>query len=190
MRSRFCPNSKRRSTGSFSTTAPAPPTSNSSARGSPCSKPRANLPHGAIGIVAMAAGAPASALALASFAGCSPRLKALVFARDELAGALGVDAASAPIAQARAQLVLAAAAAGAPALDAPCADPRDEAALREECRAARRGGFAGKLVRRRRRRLLRSKRYSPSRLGMEAEALPRTKQRVDKSPDFAGYIAP
>lgn len=103
---------------------------------------RAGLEDGALPIVAMAAGTPASVFALGSFAGCSPRLKALAFARDELAAALGVKPAAAPIAQARALLVLAAAGAGVPALDAPALD----GGLEEECLAARRDGFAGKLA--------------------------------------------
>jgi citrate lyase subunit beta / citryl-CoA lyase len=107
---------------------------------------RANLLDGALAIVAAAAGTPASALRLQSFVGCSPRLKALAFARDELAAALRVDADSAPVQEARSLLVLAAAAAAAQALDAPCSG--DEAQLRKECAVARREGLAGKLTHR------------------------------------------
>jgi len=103
---------------------------------------RAGLGDGALPIVAVAAGAPSSVFALGSFAGCSPRLKALVFARDELSAALAVEPSAAPIAQARALLVLAAASASVPALDAPASNGR----LEEECLAARRDGFAGKLA--------------------------------------------
>jgi citrate lyase subunit beta / citryl-CoA lyase len=105
---------------------------------------RANLRDGSIPIVAQAAATAAAAFGLHSYIGCSPRLKALAFGRDELAEALGVDAAAAPVAEARALLVLAAAAAGVLALDAPCAG--DKAQLRRECDAARRDGFAGKLA--------------------------------------------
>lgn len=106
---------------------------------------RAGLPDGALGVIAAAAGTPAATFDLASFAGCSQRLRALAFDRDALAGSLGVARAAAPLGLARGLLVLAAAAAGLPALDAPCRDAADLALLRKECLAARRDGFKGKL---------------------------------------------
>ncbi len=107
---------------------------------------RADAPDGALAIVAEAAGAPAAVFKLASFAGCSPRLRALVFGRDALAQALGVAPDAAPVAQARSLFVLAAAAAEVPALDAPSLKPGDLAALREDCARARADGFSGKLA--------------------------------------------
>ncbi len=111
---------------------------------------RAGLPAGAMTIVACAAQTPAAIFALHSYKDCSPRLKALASNSGDLAQALGTDAptgaASAPRRVARGLLVLGAAAANLPALDAPCALPRDDAARRAECLAARADGFAGKLA--------------------------------------------
>ena len=84
---------------------------------------------------------PRGFLSAATLAGSSKRLQALLFGRAALASTLGADEASAPIESARGLLVLAAAAAGARAIDAPCSDP---ARLEEECLAARRDGFFGK----------------------------------------------
>jgi citrate lyase subunit beta / citryl-CoA lyase len=84
---------------------------------------------------------PSGVLSSATLAGSSKRLQAVLFGRAALALALGTDEASAPVESARALLILAAAAAGAHALDAPCRDP---AKLEEECLAARRDGFFGK----------------------------------------------
>jgi citrate lyase subunit beta/citryl-CoA lyase len=84
---------------------------------------------------------PTGVLSAATLAGSSKRLQALLFGRAALASALGTDAGSTPVESARALLILAAAAAGAQAIDAPCHDP---ARLEEECLAARRDGFYGK----------------------------------------------
>lgn len=100
----------------------------------------ADVADGAIRIVAELS-TPAGLLSCAALARASPRLQALLFGRAALASALGTEEDSAPVETARALLVLAAAAAGAPALDAPCRDPGK---LQEECLAARRDGFLGK----------------------------------------------
>ncbi len=84
---------------------------------------------------------PSGVLSSATLGGASKRLQALLFGRAALALALGTDVVSAPVENARALLILAAAAAGAQALDAPCHDP---AKLEEECLAARKDGFFGK----------------------------------------------
>jgi len=84
---------------------------------------------------------PAGFLSSASLARSSRRLEALLFGRAALASALGADESSIPVGNARALLVLAAAAAGMRALDAPCRDPER---LEAECLAARRDGFFGK----------------------------------------------
>jgi citrate lyase beta subunit len=65
----------------------------------------------------------------------------LLFARAALASALGADEGAAPVETARSLLLVAAAAAGVRALDAPC---RELERLEEECLAARRDGFFGK----------------------------------------------
>jgi len=100
----------------------------------------ANAADGATRIVAELS-TPAGILSSATLARASPRLEALLFGRAALASALGTDEVSAPIESARALLILAAAAAGVKAFDAPC---RDWGKLEEECLAARREGFFGK----------------------------------------------
>ncbi len=111
---------------------------------------RAGLADGAMTIIAGAAGTPAAIFALGSYKDCSRRLLALAWERDALARALelndwpGVDAASLVVA--RGLLVLGAAAAGLPALDAPSLLPNDVIELRDECLVARADGFKGKLA--------------------------------------------
>ncbi len=111
---------------------------------------RAGLADGAMTIIAGAAGSPAAIFALGSYKDCSRRLVALAWERDALARALeldhwpGVDAA--PLVVARGLLVVGAAAAGLPALDAPSPRPNEVADLRGECLVARADGFKGKLA--------------------------------------------
>jgi citrate lyase subunit beta/citryl-CoA lyase len=111
---------------------------------------RAGLADGAMTIIAGAAGTPAAIFTLGSYKDCSRRLVALAWERDALARALelddwpGVDAA--PLVVARGLLVLGAAAAGLPALDAPSLLPNDVIELRDECLVARADGFKGKLA--------------------------------------------
>lgn len=108
---------------------------------------------GATRIVALATQTPAAVFALGAYAGASPRLTALAFDVEPLRRALGatLDAASfreaaSPFAMTRAALPLAAAAAGAAAIDRPFPMVGDEAGLRAECLAGRRDGFSGKLA--------------------------------------------
>ena len=111
---------------------------------------RAGLADGAMAIIAGAAGTPAAIFALGSYKDCSRKLVALAWERDALARALelddwpGVDAA--PLVVARGLLVLGAAAAGLPALDAPSLLPNEVIELRDECLVARADGFKGKLA--------------------------------------------
>lgn len=111
---------------------------------------RAGLADGATTIIAGAAQTPAAIFALHGYKDCSPRLRALAWEGDALAAFLDllspVDPAAPALAVARGLLVLAAAAAGVPALDAPSARPRDAAAFRAECLRARRDGFKGKVA--------------------------------------------
>ncbi len=111
---------------------------------------RAGLAAGAMTIVACAAQTPAAIFALHRYKDCSPRLKALAWESDALARTLGLDGwpgvVPAPLAAARGLLVLGAAAAGLPALDAPSPRPNEAADLREECLVARADGFEGKLA--------------------------------------------
>lgn len=114
---------------------------------------RAGLADGAMTIIAGAAGTPAAIFALDSYKACSPRLAALFWESDALARALALGAwpgvVPAPLAVARGLLVLAAAAAGLPALAAPSRHPNEGADLRDECLLARADGFEGKLATRR-----------------------------------------
>jgi citrate lyase subunit beta / citryl-CoA lyase len=111
---------------------------------------RAGLADGAMTIIASAAGTPAAIFALGSYKGCSPRLAALSWESGALARALMLDGwpgvVPAPLAVARGLLVLGAAAAGLPALDAPSLHPNEPAEFREECLLARADGFEGKLA--------------------------------------------
>lgn len=102
----------------------------------------AGLPLGAMKITAFV-GADASAiLALPSFAGATKRFAAIAFDEARLRAGLGLaEPDAAPIATARGLVVLAAAAAGVPALFGPIR-PEDAPAYA----AARRDGFAGALA--------------------------------------------
>ena len=102
------------------------------------------LPDGVTRILAMAADSAAGVLALASLPGSSPRLLALGWDPAALAAGLGVDADASPVRAARDLLLIAAAAAGLPALDGGMA--RDD--LAAACAAARHDGFSGRFARR------------------------------------------
>lgn len=110
----------------------------------------AGLPAGEIGVLALATETAASLHSL-DYRGVTPRLRALCFGAEDLSAELGVlprDAAggyAAPVTQARGAMLLAAAAAGVPALDTPFPDPRDEAGLARETQQAARDGFGGKM---------------------------------------------
>ncbi len=101
------------------------------------------LAAGRTRIVAMAADTPAGVLALASLPGASPRLMALGWDPAALAAALGVGPDAAPLRTARDLLLIAAAAAGVPALD--CGAAGGDATDAPD--AARRDGFVGRLAR-------------------------------------------
>lgn len=107
------------------------------------------LPIGGIGVLALAT---ETALSLRSmdYTGAPPRLLALCFGAEDLSADLGIaprgpGGYAAPVAAARAAMLIAAAQAGVPAIDTPWPDPRDEAGLVAEAAAAARDGFVGKL---------------------------------------------
>lgn len=110
----------------------------------------AGLEVGSIGVLPIVTETAAAALALP---GLMPmrRLIGLCFGAEDLSADLGIDprrpdlSYPAPIAHARAGVLLAAAALGVPALDTPWPDPRDDAGLMREAQAAAADGFAGKL---------------------------------------------
>lgn len=102
-------------------------------------------PPGRTGIAALAAASARGVLALPTIPGASPRLRALFWDGAALAADLGVEADAAPCRLGRSLLVVAAAAAGVPAID--CGSGDGEADLVRACDAARRDGFAGRLAR-------------------------------------------
>ena len=110
----------------------------------------AGLPPGGIGVLALVTETAASLHGL-DYRNAPPRLLGLCFGAEDLSADLGIsprDATgtyAAPVRQARAAMLLAAGAAGLPALDTPFPDPRDPAGLLSEAAAAARDGFAGKL---------------------------------------------
>ena len=110
----------------------------------------AGLPPGGIGVLALVTETAASLTGL-DYRGAPPRLRALCFGAEDLSSDLGIlprdetGSYAAPVRQARAATLLAAAAAGLPALDTPFPDPRNPAGLQREAAAAARDGFAGKL---------------------------------------------
>ncbi len=110
----------------------------------------ARLPRGGIGVLILVTETAASLHSM-DYRGATPRLRALIFGAEDLSADLGIvprdafGAYSAPVAAARAAMLLSAAAAGVPALDTPWPDPRDPDGLAREAAAAARDGFAGKL---------------------------------------------
>lgn len=112
----------------------------------------AGLPAGGIGLIPIATETAASVFALGGYAPAHPRLRAMCFGAEDLSADLGIDPRrpdgtyAAPVAHARASVLVAAAAAGVPALDTPYPDPRDPEGLAREAAAAASDGFAGKLV--------------------------------------------
>jgi citrate lyase subunit beta/citryl-CoA lyase len=96
------------------------------------------LEDGSTRILASAADLPEAIFALGTFSGATRRLVGLVWDSAALAGALGVGEESGVLAHARAQMVFAAAAAGAPALV--------DATGARDLSQARRDGFGGALV--------------------------------------------
>jgi citrate lyase subunit beta / citryl-CoA lyase len=109
-----------------------------------------SLPVGEIGVLALVTETAAS-LRNMDYAGVTPRLRALAFGAEDLAADLGISPRdgegllNAPIAAARAAVLVAAAQAQVPAIDTPWPDPRNPSGLETEIAAAARDGFAGKL---------------------------------------------
>lgn len=108
------------------------------------------LPDGATEIVALVA-RPEAVLNARSFAGSSPRLSAIGWDAGRLAEAIFAQAGfrdghwQGPLAQARANTRLAAAAAGVEAIETACREDQADA-LQAALSAARRDGFASMLV--------------------------------------------
>ncbi|WP_199087322.1 CoA ester lyase [Bosea sp. ASV33] len=111
---------------------------------------QAGIAAGSIGILPLVTESAAAVLRC-DFAGASPRLIGLCFAAEDLSTDLGIAPRSpagryrAPMLLARATVLMAAAAAGVPAVDTPYPVPADLDGLRRESADALADGFAGKL---------------------------------------------
>src|SRR5438309_4036442 len=107
---------------------------------------------GAIRIIAIATETPQAVFALGGYAGVSPRLEAITWGAEDLAACLGGNNKTiegeydGPYRLARSLCLLAAAAAGVPAIDTIYTDFKDPEGLKAECLAARRSGFAAKMA--------------------------------------------
>lgn len=110
----------------------------------------AGLPVGGILALPIVSETAASVFGLGGYAG-APRLLAVCFGAEDISADLGIAPRGAgmsypaPVAAARAAVLLAAGAAGVPAIDTPWPDPRDPEGLGREAAAAAADGFAGKL---------------------------------------------
>ncbi len=109
----------------------------------------AGLPVGSILVLPLVTETAASVFGLDGRA--HARLLGMCFGAEDLSADLGIAprradmSYPAPIAAARAAALLAAAAAGVPAIDTPWPDPRDPEGLAREAETAASDGFAGKL---------------------------------------------
>jgi len=103
-------------------------------------------------IVAIATEQPAAIFTLGSYARSSPRLAGLSWGAEDLSAEMGAQSARAdgtwtePFRLARSLCLFGAAAAGVAAIDTVHADFRDLGGLRQDCAAAVRDGFVGKLA--------------------------------------------
>ncbi|MDE2198409.1 MAG: CoA ester lyase [Rhodospirillales bacterium] len=106
---------------------------------------------GRIGVLPIVTETAASVLGLTGMARAARRVLAFCFGAEDLSADLGIAprrgdfSYPAPVAHARAAVLVAAAAAGVPALDTPWPDPRDPEGLAAEAAAAAADGFSGKL---------------------------------------------
>ncbi len=112
---------------------------------------QAGLAPGSIAVLPIVSETAAAVLALGGMARAARRVAGFCFGAEDLSADLGIAARradfsyTAPVAQARAAVLLAAAAAGVPALDTPWPDPRNPAGLAAEAAMAAEDGFSGKL---------------------------------------------
>lgn len=111
----------------------------------------AGLPLGGIGVLPIVTETAASVLGLPSMAAAARRVLGFCFGAEDLSADLGISprradhSYPAAVLHARAAVLVAAAAAGVPALDTPWPDPRDPEGLAREAATAAEDGFAGKL---------------------------------------------
>ena len=108
------------------------------------------LSVGSIGVLALVT-ETALSLRRMDYAGCPARVLALCFGAEDLSADLGISPRTpagrytAPVAAARAAMLIAAAQAGIPALDTPWPDPKAPAGFTREAEEAAQDGFGGKL---------------------------------------------
>lgn len=114
---------------------------------------KAGMAIGTVKIAVVATETPAAMFALSSYAPAHPRLVGLTWGAEDLAAAIGAtgnkgaDGDWSFVYQvARAQCLLAAAAADVMPIDTLYADFRDSDGLERSCRAARRDGFTGRIA--------------------------------------------
>lgn len=111
----------------------------------------ASLAPGTIGVLPIVTETAASVLGLPAMAANARRALAFCFGAEDLSADLGISPRHAdhgypaPVAAARAAVLVAAGAAGLPALDTPWPDPRDPAGLAAEAATAAADGFSGKM---------------------------------------------
>jgi citrate lyase subunit beta/citryl-CoA lyase len=113
---------------------------------------REGLPDRSIPVMPLVTETPAAMFTLGAYAG-APRLAALTWGGEDLAAGLGARTNrlpdgtwDEPYRLARALTLMAAGAAGVPAIDTIYADVRNLDGLRAECEAGRRMGFAGRMA--------------------------------------------
>lgn len=113
---------------------------------------REGLPDRSIPVMPLVTETPAAMFTLGGYAG-APRLAALTWGGEDLAAGLGARTNrlpdgtwDEPYGLARALTLMAAGAAGVPAIDTIYADVRNLDGLRAECEAGRRMGFAGRMA--------------------------------------------
>ena len=111
----------------------------------------AGLAAADIGVLPIVTETAASVLGLPGMAGAARRVLGFCFGAEDLSADLGISprladqSYPAAVAHARAAVLVAAAAAGVPALDTPWPDPRDPDGLAREAATAAADGFTGKL---------------------------------------------
>jgi len=113
---------------------------------------REGLPDRSIPVMPLVTETPRAMFALGGYAG-APRLAAITWGGEDLAAGLGARANrlpdgtwDEPYSLARALTLIAAGAAGVPAIDTIYADVRNLDGLRADCEAGRRMGFAGRMA--------------------------------------------
>jgi citrate lyase subunit beta/citryl-CoA lyase len=115
---------------------------------------RSGAATGATRILALVTETPISLLQLHTYVGSSARLEGLTWGAEDLSAVLGARANreddgrawASPYRLARDLTLFTAAAAGVPAIDTVFVNFRDEEGLVQECRAAARDGFTGKMA--------------------------------------------